>query len=343
MYLLTRPSNNKVCCYDYGGTPDSLSPSQATESPGSYTPPHSAPTATIGSIHDSRFLDATIPREVIQMIDATQQSIDYISARYFDGIHLWVPFLCSDRFSKDLFQFQAVPTAEFSLLLLCMCLVTYDPPKDPPPPIDHNALYFHAKTLFTQIQVLRKPSTHLIQAGLLISIYEYAHGRPDVALASTDICARMACRIGMNKKHTSLGWSEAWNTWWAIIIFERIFYCESTLTDVPLVTIAPDETALLPHEVGDCDSEPGLNPGFRVAPVSQVGVGRLGRAAQASYLLDRVIQTIKATSATTADRIANLIYLDGELQRLLSITMKKCHGLRGGHCGAVGAAIRFVV
>jgi hypothetical protein len=279
---------------------------------------------------------------VVQIIKATQQSIDDISARYFSGVHLWLPFLCPDRFSKDLYQFHAVPTAEFSLLLLCMCLVTYDPLEDSSPLIDHGVLYFHAKTLFTQIQVLRYPSKHPIQAGLLISVYEYAHGRPEAALMSIDICARMAYRIGMNKKPTSLGWSEPWNTWWAIVIFERIFYCESGLNDIPLVTVLPDATDLLPHEVGDCDREPSLNPGFRVAPVSQLGVGCLGRAAQAAYLLDRVIQTIKATSTTTADRIANLIYLDGELQRLLSVTMNKCYGLSGGHCGAVGASIRFV-
>ncbi|KAK7189085.1 fungal specific transcription factor [Paraphaeosphaeria sporulosa] len=332
--------NNKTCCYEYGGTPHSLSPTQATESPVAHTPPQIASPASIGSIHDARFLDATIPREVMQIIDATQQSIHDISSRYFNGIHLWVPFLCPDRFGKDLFQFQAVPTAQFSLLLLCMCLVTYDPPEDQPPPIDQNVLYFHAKTLFTQIQLLTIPSTHHIQAGLLISVYEYAHGRPGSALLSTDICARMAYRIGMNKKHDSLGWSEAWNTWWAIVIFERIFYCESTLTDIPLVTAAPDETALLPHEVGDCTRGSSLNPGFRVAPVSQSGIGCLGRAAQAAYLLDRVIHTIKATSVPTTDRIAHLIYLDGELQSLLSIVMKKCHGLRGGHCGAVGSSIR---
>jgi hypothetical protein len=146
----------------------------------------------------------------------------------------------------------------------------------------------------------------------------------------------------MNKKPISLGWSEPWNTWWAIVIFERIFYCESTLTDIPLVTVAPDETDLLPHKVGDCDREPSLNPGFRVGPVNQLGVGCLGRAAQAAYLLDRVIQTIKATSTTMAERIANLVYLDREIQRLLSVTINKCNGLTGGHCGAVGTLIRFV-
>lgn len=306
------------------------------------TPPQHAPAIPFRAIHDPRSLDATISQEVILIIGATQQSIEDISTRYFNGLHLWVPFLCPDRFGKDLLRFRTVPTAEFSLLLLCMSLITYDPPEDMPLPVEQNQLYFHAKTLFAQMQILRCPCAQPIQAGLLIAIYEYAHGRPGPALASIDMCARMAYRIGLNKKPDRLGWNESWNTWWAIVIFERIFYCESTLTDIPLITTAPDEMDLLPHEVGDCDQEPNMNPGYRVAPVTQEGVGCLGRAAQAAYLLDRVIQTIKATSISTADRIANLIQLDGELQRLLYATMNKCHGERGGHCGAVGASTRFV-
>jgi hypothetical protein len=64
----------------------------------------------------------------------------------------------------------------------------------------------------------------------------------------------------------------------------------------------------------------------------------LGRAAQASRLLDQVFHTIRQIAPEKS--IPHLIFLDGELQRLLSVTMNKCHGERGGHCGAVGISIR---
>lgn len=340
--LTKKTRNDKSCCYDYSVSSDTKSPAQSSESTVA-TPAQSLDTVSFGSTHDALSFDATISFEVMRIIYSTEQSIEDLSARYFDGLHRWVQFYCRDRFGKDLVQYNVAPTAEFSLLLLCMCLITYDPVENASSLIPHDALYFHAKTLFAQVQVLRHPSMHLIQAGTFLSMYEYAHGHSDAALASIDICARLAYKLGLNKKPTRLGWSESWNMWWALVVFERIYYCESSLTHVPLITIAPEETDFLPHEVGDCNGDPNMNPGFRITPVTRAGVGCYGRAAQAAYLLDRVIQTVKtSTHISTSDQIATLIFLDGELQRLLSVTMNKCHGKRAGHCGAVGTSIRFV-
>ena len=339
--VLTVTRHQRDCCYDYTGTSEPKSPAEASDNSAA-TPNQPSPALVIGATHDTLSLDATIPLEVLRIIAATDRSIDDISTRYFNGLHRWVPFYCPDRFGKDLVQFEVAPTAEFSLLLLCMCLVTYSPSEHLPVPLAHDALYFHVKTLFAQIHVLRRPSTHSIQAGILLSIYEYAHGQVEKALASIDLCARMAYQIGMNKKPTRLGWSESWNTYWAIFIFERIFYCESPLKNIPLITTAPEETDFLPHEVGDCSREADMNPGFRVMPINRAGVGWLGRAAQATFLLDRVLQIVKGNHMVPSDQIATLIHIDGEVQRLLSVSMNKCHEEHNGHCGAVGTSIRYV-
>ncbi|KAF1939492.1 hypothetical protein EJ02DRAFT_456896 [Clathrospora elynae] len=346
------------CCYDYGGESDLYQPvmgisdstlqyssrkdlqATAWETDHSYHQSSKILTQAIPitSLLDPVTLGATLSLEVMRIIQASHQSTNGIGTRYFKGIHLWVPFFCPNRFQKDVVQFQTVPTAEFSLLLLCICLITYDPPQHQPPPVGRDALYLQAKTLFTHIQVLRRPSNQLIQAGIFISMYEYAHGRPDSALASIDIYARMAHKAGLHQKPERPGWSDGWNTWWAIRIFERIFYCETTLTDLPLITSAPEEMDLLPHEVGEGACEESSKSSGQVAPVSLGGVGCLGRAAQAAYLLDQVIQTRRRTAAT--NQISSLIVLDSELQRLLFTTMNSCHGKRSGHCGAVGISIR---
>jgi hypothetical protein len=292
----------------------------------------------IGSLLDPTALNATLYLEVIRTTQASHQSIDDIHNRYFNGIHGWIPFICPDRFQKDLAQFQLVPTAEFSLVLLCMGLISYDPPQTHPSPIGHEVLYLNAKTLFTQIQVLRRPTIHLIQAGIFISIYEYAHGRPDSALASIAICARMAYKAGIHHKPEVPGWSQAWNTWWAIRIFERIFYSETELTEFPLTTSAPDESDPLPFEVHGLECVERSKSNDQIAPLTSEEAGCLGRAAQAVYLLDQVMQAIKITSVDS--RISRLIDLDSQLQQLLSVTMNKCHGKLGAHCGAVGTSIR---
>jgi hypothetical protein len=287
---------------------------------------------------DPLALNSILSTEVTRIVRACHETMDNMVTRYFKGLHLWVPFLCPERFRRDMIEHESMSTAEFSMLLLSVCLITYDPLQHGPLPIDHDALYVHTMTLLTQIQLLRRPSIHLIQAGLFISIYEYAHGRPDSALASIDTCTRMAYKVGIHQKPERPGWSESWNTWWAIRILERVFYCETTLTDLTLMTSAPDAADLLPHEVGDSKCEDRTKSCYPVSPTNRAGIGCFGRVAQASYLLDRVIQTIKATSH--ANPISSFIVLDDELRGLLSVTMNTCLGKRGGHCGAVGISIR---
>lgn len=106
--------------------------------------------------------------------------------------------------------------------------------------IDRNSLHVTAITLFAQAQAQCPPSLHLIQAGLLLAVYEYISGRPDKAFASISDCARMAyaARIHicnqpslqppwrpMEKASTALAYQlqvqEAANTWWGIVITER--------------------------------------------------------------------------------------------------------------------------
>jgi hypothetical protein len=285
-------------------------------------------------------LSTALLLEILQIVQTCHHSISEMSTRYFTGIHLWIPFLCPETFQKDVILFDSVPSPDFALLLLCMCLVTYNPPKPHPPPIRHDMLYLHTKTLSTQLQVLRRPSSHLIEAAILMSTYEYAHGQPDSALATIAGCARMAYMIGIHRKPELPGWSNAWNTWWAIRIFERMFYCETSMTDVPMYTSSPEDTDSLPHEVSDAKRDERSKPSLPTTPTSLVEDGCLRRAAQAAYWLDQVIKTVGST--TVISDIPSLMILDCELQRLLSATMNSCHRQRGGHCGAVSMSIRSV-
>ncbi|KAF2009285.1 hypothetical protein BU24DRAFT_428825 [Aaosphaeria arxii CBS 175.79] len=346
------------CSYDYGREIDAYAPAQPAS--GSFVASHhsSAPenhrgngrdtactsspyqSTAFGSPSDALPLDTRLSIEVDLIVRPTGQSPDMVERRYFQGLHLWVPFMCPSRFRNERLMAVSTPTAEFSLLLLSMYLITHDPPELSKTSIRRGDLHLHAKTLFSQISLLRRPSIRLIQAGILIAIYEYAHGDPDSALASIDLCARMACKAGFNRHSADKGVNQAWNTWWALRIFERIFYCETALTTLPLITSAPDETDILPYEVSslDCGEDLIAKPGCRVWPINTAGVGCFGRAAQATYLLDQVLQAMKIGEASV--RLVRLIALDSELRRLLSVTMSACHGKRGGHCGAVGTSIR---
>ena len=72
----------------------------------------------------------------------------------------------------------------------------------------------------------------MIQAGLLIATYEYAHGLTKAAYISIGTCARMGYAGGLHRGQ--LDWSslgghlsptlkeeEEHNLWWGIVICER--------------------------------------------------------------------------------------------------------------------------
>jgi hypothetical protein len=181
-------------------------------------------------------------------IRASGLFVDDVSSRYFDGIHRYIPVISRPRFQHDLIGPGTVPSAGFSVLLLAMCLVHSSPALERSghaaaqnfPQVDYASLHLTATALFAQVQTQCPPSLYLLQAGLLLAIYEYVSGRPDKAFNSIAGCARMAyaARIHVcnqpspqppwrpiDKAPTALAYKlqvqEAANTWWGIIIAER--------------------------------------------------------------------------------------------------------------------------
>lgn len=177
--------------------------------------------------------------EVHRLIRATGQFVDDVSVRYFQGFHRYLPFVSRTRFHSSLITASMTPSASSSILLLAICLVTWYPKqKANPPPADRKSLYLITRSLFAQVQALFPPSLHLIHAGILLAVYEYARGKQDVAFASIASCARMAYAAGIH--HSSRPFAnlpkaahvtdrdtnfrlqaEEANTWWGIIICER--------------------------------------------------------------------------------------------------------------------------
>lgn len=182
--------------------------------------------------------------EVHSIIRATGQFVDDISARYFQGFQRHLPVISRIRFSNNLVTLGAAPSADFSTLLLTICLITHAPAlgyqRGPgaAQSDEQQSLYLTARSLFAQVQVAYQTSVPLIQAGLLLAVYEYAHARPEDAFVTIAGCARLAyaARIHARDSHQTqitqtaaqnadkdllLQAEEAANTWWGIVICER--------------------------------------------------------------------------------------------------------------------------
>lgn len=119
----------------------------------------------------------------------------------------------------------------FSMLLLAICLITFHrkTPGCLPARLDQQSLYITTKMLFSEVNKVitqTAPTITLIQAGIVVAVYEYARGMPDKAFQSLSGCADMGKAANLSRwidgPREGRLWKEEVNTWWAILIYERL-------------------------------------------------------------------------------------------------------------------------
>ncbi|KAF7585881.1 hypothetical protein BBP40_009941 [Aspergillus hancockii] len=299
-------------------------------------------------------IDSTLYLQVFRIIRTAGLLVDDFSDRYFRGIHSFIPIISRIRFNDHLVRCGGSPSASFSVLLLSMCLITYHPELTTQAlsPIDQATLYLTTKSLYTQVQSTFPASLHLIQAGVLISAYEYATRKPHDAFASISICARMgyAARLHLASPVegldpiTHLQAEEETNTWWGIVICERTFFCELVEPQQPLASRVPSRDARLPTEPEAPNYDPALPPGSIPSSVSFAHhPGGFACMAQATWLLDDVFQAL--AEADLDVRLGLFDRLDQALRKLLAVFMEQSQGRWGPFCTANAIIIRalFIV
>ncbi|KAL4902750.1 hypothetical protein BDW74DRAFT_157505, partial [Aspergillus multicolor] len=223
--------------------------------------------------------------------------------------------------------------------------------RDPPASrrMEDNTLYIAIKSLMSQAQVLCTPSIRLVQAGVLLAVFEYAHGHPQQAFMTIGTCARMAyaARLRSIPSLTSTASTTDWvaeeeevNVWWGICVCERTFLCELPIVHQPLGSMVPTGEERLPLESSILDQG---NPAaaLKSSPVHALvtpQVGGFARAAQAAWLLDGVLHALSLTDPDQQQ--AHLADCDRKLQSLLAIVMQQNEGKYGEFCPAIALILR---
>ncbi|KAK9325348.1 hypothetical protein V1517DRAFT_191187 [Lipomyces orientalis] len=306
---------------------------------------------SFGKLAESLGLDGILHDQVHSIIRATGQFIDDVTVRYFRGIHEWIPVISRGSFQNRLINSSAPARADFSILLLSMCLITYRPSRVTAQLINQDTMYFTTKMLFAHVQAFISSSPNLIQAGILISIYEYAHGKLDTAYNSIANCAKMAHAIGLHKlkssldpqeNEASLGGDEEKNIWWGIVIYERAIFCDIMPADQPLATRFPSSFVPLPSESAVLDRNGTTHvramTRLSVSAVDIKHVGGFGRQTQAAYLLDQVLNIIKIVDIKT--KLLELGKADKDLMGFLGILLEKSYKAEEHYCGSIAICIR---
>lgn len=186
----------------------------------------------VDELSEMKIMDVSVSAQVHRIIHATGRFVSDIVEHFFGGIYRFVPIVSRNRIQEAIARIPvSTPPADFSILLLTICLATYHrkPLEKSLPGIDHDSLYIATKSLFSKVQTttsVQGPSSLLlVQAGILIAVYEYARGMVDSAYLSIGACARMGYAAGIHERTSLPGkgtrLKEEGNTWWAILIYER--------------------------------------------------------------------------------------------------------------------------
>jgi hypothetical protein len=145
---------------------------------------------------------------------------------FFSNVHPWMPFISKTWAYKHLFSPSSPVQADSMLLLLSIQLINWIPIASENP---RTPMYTAAKQFFVELETAGSLSIRIIQAGLLISLYELGHCIYPAAYMSVGVCARHAVALGVDKdirqsNITEFSWDkveERRRVWWAVLILDR--------------------------------------------------------------------------------------------------------------------------
>jgi hypothetical protein len=169
-----------------------------------------------------------IPRNVLQFLGDLHH-ISEVQEEYFRTINPFFPMISTKLLQISLHHSHTEPRADFALLLVCMKLITSKPMASGAGST-RSDLYLCAKSFYLSLELEKRYSTHFLQSGLLISLYEYHHGVYPEAQISVTRNSKLAMELGLHELESNrmnpapMTWAEEEERnriWWSIVILDR--------------------------------------------------------------------------------------------------------------------------
>ncbi|EED14623.1 fungal specific transcription factor, putative [Talaromyces stipitatus ATCC 10500] len=264
----------------------------------------------------------SVPQHILRLI-GDLDDIHTTASKFFDHIHLWMPFISRKRFYD--IHIRTVPPSkpDVILLLLCLKLITSFPPANPRDP--RTPLYHAAKHFFLDLEGDVTLSLLILQAGVLLALYEIGHGIYPAAFLTIGTCARYAHALGISvsravesrKVITLVELEERRRVWWAIVILDR--FVSIGCPGRPFVTAEPELDELLPAD--DAAWDRGVINPDNLTTLSEPLSGHMSRFAllcQAARLLGQVLLHLSSDSVED-DNV--WMQLDRTLQSMLAASL----------------------
>ena len=214
---------------------------------------------------------------------------------YFATVHTYFPMISKIRLYQHLANPLHEPGADIALLFLAMKLACSEIPEGMPP---QTQLYQDVKSFYHYIEAQNGFSIQMMQALLLIALYESGHSIYPAAYLSIGNAARLGYAMGLQNRHTPQmlprcnTWTEQEErrrVWWAILILDR--FINIGHRGKPLSTSDPSIEMHLPTEDASWDRGQMLVAAPMSLSTSQtIRVAPFARCCQAAHLLGKTLR-----------------------------------------------------
>nr|POE63698.1 hypothetical protein CFP56_04601 [Quercus suber] len=264
-----------------------------------------------------------IPDHILALIGDFGDIVVVVS-KAIEHIDPWMPFISKKRFFDLHLTTSFHNRADVVLLSLALKLIATLPlpgVRNPRTPL-YNAI----KQFYLEVETSSILSIQVLQAGVLIALYELGHGIYPAAFLSIGACARYAHVMGLgfrggtsvNKVLTLLEFEERRRVWWAIVILDR--FVSIGCPGRPFATADPKLSDILPVN-DEAWAEGVILPGDSVTLSSPLSghMSRFALLCQATSLLGQVLVHVANESGSDEETSAQL---DRTLQAMVSASLE---------------------
>ena len=167
-----------------------------------------------------------VPPHFMRLLGGPEE-VRLILFKYFKDTHQWMPFVSKKRCYEIYTQPSYASSPDTVLLFLAMKLISTVPPTNPRNP--RTSLYRATKHFYVELEQTDLFSIRILQAGILLALYELGHAIYPAAFLTIGACARYANALGISGKEdcngkkvlTLVEAEERRRVWWAIVIIDR--------------------------------------------------------------------------------------------------------------------------
>ncbi|KAL7960841.1 hypothetical protein V8C34DRAFT_312455 [Trichoderma compactum] len=225
-----------------------------------------------------------------------------IAYTFFDSIHWWMPLISKKGFFAHLLNPLSQRRSELSLLIICMQLYCARDLNPGTGALDVTALYHNAKRLHFEMEAAGVLSLRVLQAGILIALYEFGQAIYPVAYLTVGACARYGTAIGVNNlgeespseyrsPRSMSEVDERRRAWWTILFLDRFMNISNP--NRPLATRNPTFDDLLPvdDKLWD-DGTAKPSDAFSISQGFSLKMGMFSRLGQATYMLSQALDLV---------------------------------------------------